>query len=118
MGKKLMKLPQPPDGLFSSSDFAAIGAIGYFKESGIAIPDEIALVGYSNDFSASVIEPGLTSLDQHTIRMGNLAAEQFLKQARTKPEKILSQKTLLTPRSEERRVGREGRHRWLRYMRH
>lgn len=97
MGKKLLKLPQPPDGLFSSSDFAAIGAINYFKESGIGIPEEIALVGYSNDFSASVIEPGLTSLDQHTIRMGNLAAEQFLKQARTKPEKFLSQKTILTP---------------------
>lgn len=97
MGKQLMGLPQPPDGLFSSSDFAAIGAINYFKESGIQIPEEIALVGYSNDFSSSVIEPGLTSLDQHTIRMGNLAAEQFLNQARTRPEEFLSQKTILTP---------------------
>lgn len=97
MGKQLMDLPNPPDGLFSSSDFAAIGAINYFKKTGIQIPDEIALVGYSNDFSASVIDPGLTSLDQHTIRMGNLAAEQFLNQARTKPEKFLSQKTILTP---------------------
>lgn len=97
MGKQLMGLSNPPDGLFSSSDFAAIGAINYFKSEDIAIPEQIALVGYSNDFSASVIEPGLTSLDQHTIRMGNLAAEQFLNQVRTKPEEFLSQKTILTP---------------------
>lgn len=97
IGSVLAGMSQPPDGVFSSSDFAAMGALQVFKEKKIRIPEEIALVGYSNDFSASVIEPGLTSLDQHTIRMGNLAARHFLDQIRTKPEQFTPQKTLLKP---------------------
>lgn len=97
IGKKLLQMPDLPDGIFSSSDFAAMGAIQIFKEKNIKIPDEIALVGYSNDFSASVIEPALTSLDQHTIEMGNLAAKHFLEQIGTKPEEFTPQKTKLKP---------------------
>lgn len=97
IGKKLLQIPNPPDGIFSSSDFAAMGAIQIFKDMKMKIPEEIALVGYSNDFSASVIEPSLTSLDQHTIQMGNLAAKHFLNQINTKPEEFTPQKTLLKP---------------------
>lgn len=97
LGKKLLEMTNPPDGIFSSSDFAAMGAIQIYKEKNISIPDEIALVGFSNDFSASVIEPGLTSLDQHTIRMGNLAAQHFLEQINTKTEQFIPKKTLLKP---------------------
>lgn len=97
IGRALIDMPQPPDGIFSSSDFAAMGTLQILKEKRIRIPEEIALVGYSNDFSASIIEPGLTSLDQHTIRMGNLAGQQFLDQISTKPEQFTPQKTLLKP---------------------
>lgn len=97
MGEKLLQMSNPPDGIFSSSDFAAMGAIQIFKQENIKIPREIALVGYSNDFSAAVIEPSLTSLDQHTLEMGNLAAKHFLKQINTKPEEFTPQKILLEP---------------------
>ncbi|WP_234571990.1 LacI family DNA-binding transcriptional regulator [Rhodohalobacter sp. 614A] len=97
LGEKLLQMSNMPDGIFSSSDFAAIGAIQVFKENNIEIPDQIALVGYSNDFSASVIEPALSSLDQHTIGMGNLAAKHFLAQIGTNPEDFTPQKTKLEP---------------------
>lgn len=97
MGRHLLELPNPPDGIFSSSDFAAMGAIQLFKKKNIKIPGEIALVGYSNDFSASIIEPALTSLDQHTIEMGNLAAKHFLTQIETNAKEFTPQKTKLEP---------------------
>ncbi|MEX2347145.1 MAG: LacI family DNA-binding transcriptional regulator [Balneolaceae bacterium] len=97
LGTVLSEMDNPPDGVFSSSDFAAMGSIQVFKEKNIHIPNEIALVGYSNDFSASVIEPGLTSLDQHNIQMGNLAGQHFLEQMDTKPEIFKPKKTLLKP---------------------
>lgn len=98
IGGQLLQLSDPPDGVFSSSDFAAMGAIQLFKEKGIKIPEEIALVGYSNDFSASVIEPSLTSVDQHTKRMGNFAAQLFLDQIKSKDEEFTPRKTLLNPK--------------------
>lgn len=69
-----------PDAIFSSSDFAVLGAIQALKEKKILIPEEVALVGYSNDFSSSIIDPGLTSIDQHTKKMGNNAGTLFLDQ--------------------------------------
>jgi len=97
LGKKLLQMPNIPDGIFSSSDFAAMGAIQVFKEKKIKIPDKIAIVGYSNDFSASVIEPALTSLEQHTIQMGNCAAKLFLKQINNSNGRFSPKKELLTP---------------------
>ncbi len=98
MGKHLLELQNPPDGIFSSSDFAAMGAIQHYKKNNIKIPEDIALVGYSNDFSAAVIEPSLTSLDQQTIEMGNIAAQHFLHQIDTKPEEFTPKKTELKPK--------------------
>lgn len=98
MTKKILDMPQRPDGIFSASDFAAMGAIQILKEKNIVVPDEIALIGYSNDFACSVIEPGLTSVDQHTKKMGNVAAQHFLNELHSKPGiEFKPQKTLLTP---------------------
>lgn len=95
--EKLLQLPEKPDGIFSSSDFAAMGAIKTLKEKNISIPDDIALVGYSNDFASSVIEPGLSSIDQHTKLMGNIAARHFLTQISNREGQFKPQQTLLTP---------------------
>ena len=35
------------DGLFSSSDYAAMGAIQVLKEKGISIPDQVAVAGFN-----------------------------------------------------------------------
>lgn len=86
MATHLFESDNPPDGIFSSSDFAAMGAIQTLKSKSILIPDEVAIAGYSNDFSASIIDPGLTSVDQHTKKMGNNAANLFLDQINNKNE--------------------------------
>lgn len=98
LGKKLLQLPQLPDGIFSSSDFAAMGAMQVFMENGIRIPEDVAFVGYSNDFSSSIIDPGLTSVDQHTKQMGNFAAQLFLEQVNASQEEFTPRKTLLNPK--------------------
>lgn len=94
----LLKLAKLPDGIFSSSDFAAMGAIQVLKENDIKIPEQVALVGYSNDFSTSVIEPALTSIDQHTKQMGNFAAKLFLDQINVQDGEFAPRKTLLNPK--------------------
>jgi len=98
MTLNLLKLAKLPDGIFSSSDFAAMGAIQVLKEQDIRIPEQVALVGYSNDFSTSVIEPALTSIDQHTKQMGNFAARLFLDQVKSQEGEFAPRKTLLNPK--------------------
>jgi len=96
--QQILKLDEVPDAIFSSSDFAAMGAIQVLKEKGIKIPEEMALVGFSNDLSTSFIDPPLTSVDQHSRQMGKLAAELFLEQANTDNGTTFTpRKTVLSP---------------------
>ena len=78
----LMNHGNRPDALFSASDFAAIGALQILKQNGYSVPDDVALAGYSNDLTAHIVDPGLTSVDQLTKVMGNTAGKLLLEQTR------------------------------------
>ena len=96
--QQLLEMDNLPDGIFSSNDFAAMGAIQVLKEQNIAIPEEVALVGFSNDISTSFIEPALSTVDQFTKQMGNFAAQLFLEQVNTDDETPYTpRKTVLNP---------------------
>lgn len=80
LGKKILTMRPLPDAIFSASDFTAIGAMQYLKRHGIKIPEQIAIVGFSNEAFTSFVDPALSTIDQHGKRMGQAAAELFLKQ--------------------------------------
>ncbi len=94
---QLLKLPVPPDAVFSASAYGLLGAMQILKEKGIKIPDQVALAGFSNEPFTSVTEPGLTMVDQHSLRMGNAAAEIFLQEISDETKKFIPQKIVLKP---------------------
>ena len=63
------------DALFTVNDLLAIGALNYFNQKGIKVPDQIAIFGFSNWFMSSVITPSLSSVEQHGYKMGEKSAE-------------------------------------------
>ena len=95
--KKLLSMSKPPDGVFSSSDYGAMGALQVLKERGIIAPKQIAIVGFSNESFTSFSEPTITTVDQHSMRMGNAAAEIFLEQILTGNNVFVPKKTILKP---------------------
>ncbi|WP_040532827.1 LacI family DNA-binding transcriptional regulator [Leeuwenhoekiella blandensis] len=76
--RQLMQLPEPPDGLFSSNDTAAVSAIQYLKKKGIHVPKDIAVIGFNNDPIASILEPQLSTVSHPAAKMGKLAAQCVL----------------------------------------
>lgn len=76
--KKILALPYKVDGLFCANDVVAIGAIKYLKKIQIKIPEEIAIVGFSNETTSSVIEPSLTTINQSGFKIGNVATNLLL----------------------------------------
>lgn len=94
---QLLKLKEMPDAVFSASAFSTLGAMQVLKEQGIKIPDEVALVAFSNETFTSVTEPPLTTVDQHSIEMGNAAAQIFLKEINSVDKKFIPQKIALKP---------------------
>jgi LacI family transcriptional regulator/LacI family repressor for deo operon, udp, cdd, tsx, nupC, and nupG len=76
--RHLMELTYPPDGLFIANDPAAIEAIRTIKEMGIQIPQQIGIVGFSNDYGSNLIEPGLTTVAQPKRLIGSTAMQLLL----------------------------------------
>jgi len=76
--RHLMELQNPPDGLFIANDPAAIEAIRTIKKMGIKIPQQIGIVGFSNDYGSDLIEPGLTTVDQPKKLIGSTAMQLLL----------------------------------------
>ncbi len=77
--KHLLSLPDRPDALFSSNDLAAIAAMKYIsKHTEFTVPKDIAVAGFSNSPGASIIEPGLTTVDQSGEEIGKIAAKRLI----------------------------------------
>lgn len=95
--KKLLLMPHPPDGIFSASAYGIMGALQVLKEHGIKVPEEVKLVGFSNEPFTYLTEPSLSTIEQHSMRMGNAAAEIFLEEISNKDKKFIPKKIVLNP---------------------
>jgi LacI family transcriptional regulator len=74
----LRLLPHKPDAVFVASDGMALGALRALRTANIAIPEEIAVVGFDDLPLAATSDPPLTTVKQPVRRMGALAAETLL----------------------------------------
>jgi LacI family transcriptional regulator len=94
---KLLTLHAVPDGVFSSSAYGIMGALQVLKEKGIKVPQEVALIGFTNETFTSFSEPALSTVEHHSMRMGNTAAEIFLEEISDEQKKFIPQKIVLKP---------------------
>ena len=77
--KRLLSLPNRPTAVFARNDFTAIGAMTAIKEAGLAIPKDIAIVGFDDIPMATHTSPPLTTVRQPMRLQGQLAAEMLLR---------------------------------------
>ncbi len=84
--RKLLSLPEPPDAIFVVCDSAAFGAMKIIKEMGLQIPNDVGIVGFTNEPLAELIDPSLTTVSQPTYEIGQTTAQLFLEQIRLEPE--------------------------------
>lgn len=77
---EILQMNPLPDGIFISNDFHAITCMKELRKSGIRIPEDMAIVGFNNDFMSRMIEPELTTIDNPAIQMGEIVAKHLLQQ--------------------------------------
>jgi DNA-binding LacI/PurR family transcriptional regulator len=73
-----LALSNPPDAIFSINYTNAFDLILALRSRGRRVPEDMAIVGFGDEFLASLIEPGLTTVDLHPYRIGQQAARLFL----------------------------------------
>lgn len=114
--RKLLALPNPPDAIFANNDPMAMGAFMAIKEKGLKIPQDVAIVGFSNWFFDELMDPSLTTVDQPGFEMGQEAARLLIRQIEWKekdqgdptPEtKILKTKLIVRNSSLKKDIGKK-----------
>jgi len=83
----LLALDRPPTAIFCSNDRMAIGCYEALKERGLAIPDDISVIGFDDEEFARHLSPQLTTLVLPRREMGLWAVENGLSGAVAKRQK-------------------------------
>lgn len=77
--KKILKMKEKPDAIFTGSDEVASGITLGARESGIKIPDDIAVLGFDDQPISEITYPRLSTIHQPIEEMGKLATELMIR---------------------------------------
>lgn len=67
------------DGIFCGSDQIARGVADWLRESRVAVPQDVSVVGFDNwDVMVEAARPPLTTVDPNLTRLGRLAASRLM----------------------------------------
>jgi len=69
-----------PDAIFTVNDLVANGAIKRIREEELSIPQDIAILGFSNNDISQYFDPPLTTIEKFPGKMGKVAAEILVNQ--------------------------------------
>ena len=94
--RRLLALPERPDAVFCFADPLALGAIRVLHEQQVAIPAEIAIVGFDDIEDGHFSTPSLTSISPDTRY---LAVAAFDRIARRLEGEELAPATIIVPHS-------------------
>ena len=76
---RLLSGKQRPDAIFCGNDQIARGASDTLREMGLAVPADVAIVGFDNwDVLALAARPQLTSIDMNLKALGREAGDSLL----------------------------------------
>ena len=88
---ELMRLANPPTAIFCANDLMAIGCYDALRELGLAIPDDVAVVGYDDRETARFMHPPLTTVVLPHFEMGATAVDLLINRSSrstTRPPQI------------------------------
>ena len=75
----------------------AIGLLMACREQGIAVPEELSIVGFDDIKMASYVAPPLTTIHQPKVELGRLATQVMLDLLHNRPgQNYILQPTLIT----------------------
>jgi LacI family transcriptional regulator len=98
--ERLLSLKTPPDAIFAASDYLAYGAMQVAIKKGFKIPKDIGFVGFSNEEFARQVTPAISTIEQHSEKMGSIAATLLIDQlaGSRRGKNFVVQKKIIEPK--------------------
>jgi LacI family transcriptional regulator len=105
VAQRILHMQPQPEAVFCMIDPVAVDVLTEWKKSGIRVPEDIALAGFTDNPTAAVVEPPLTTVSQPGYEMGKLAVSHLLDQldgqASEDPVSIVLDTTLVIRKSSQ-----------------
>lgn len=64
-----------PDAVFAANNLMTVGALECLVERGVAVPDEVGVMGFDDIPWATLVRPSLSTVGQPTYQLGRTAAQ-------------------------------------------
>ena len=78
--QELFKVEKRPRAIFCINDPVAMGVYSVVQEKGLSIPDDVAVIGFTDDPIVRLLNPPLSTISQPKVEMGKSAARLLLEQ--------------------------------------
>jgi DNA-binding LacI/PurR family transcriptional regulator len=76
--RRLLSSPSPPTAILFDSDLLAVTGLGVAQQMGVAVPDDLSIVGWDDSLISQVVHPPLTAITRDLAAYGGLATRQLL----------------------------------------
>jgi LacI family transcriptional regulator len=76
--RQLFDRAKPPTAIFAANDDMALGALTEAQRRGIAVPHDVAIVGFDDSRAATLVWPELTTVRQPLAEMAMAAVDMLL----------------------------------------
>lgn len=117
--KQLLARNHPFTALFAYNDISAIGSIWAIHKAGLRVPQDISVVGFDDIPGAAYANPGLTTVRQPLMRMGQIAAQtlvdriekrsEYVPEIAIEPEFVVRESTGPAPARPQRNIAADAR---------
>jgi len=98
---RLLRVAPGITAVFCANDMIALGVLKQLSVRGVAVPGDLSLVGFDDDYFSELLAPGLTTVRQQPYRLGYRAAELAIQGGA--PEQVIFEPELMVRDSVRRR---------------
>lgn len=91
------------DGVFALAEDESVAALKFGLKKGLRIPEELSIIGFADGILASRrLSPSLTTVSQHGVEIGEVAAQLLIDRLETKEEHLPYQTKVIKTKLKER----------------
>ena len=76
--RRLLSSPSRPTAILFDSDLLAVTGLGVAQQMGVAVPDDLSIVGWDDSLISQVVHPALTAITRDLAAYGGLATRHLL----------------------------------------
>jgi LacI family transcriptional regulator len=103
---KMLKKKNRPNGIFASVEKLALISYEVCNELNLKIPEDIKVIGFSNLYTAGLLNPSLTTITQPAYNIGKEAANILFKLIEKRGNQIIPEQSVLNSILVERNSSR------------